>query len=574
MLVFVLALPRYTDKSVLTMYLDTCKVRAKNKVYTRVLLRESFRENGKVKHRTIANLSKCSPEEIAAIKLAFEHKHDLESLARTAAESTSFTLLQGPSAGAVAVLQGLAGELGITAALGNDRQGKLALWQVIARAIDQGSRLSAVRLATSHACCDLLGLDAFNEDHLYANLAWLCENQAAIELRLFQKTHPAGKPPLFLYDVTSSYLEGQHNALGAFGYNRDGKRGKKQIVIGLLCDGDGLPLAIEVFAGNTLDPKTVTSQIQKVATRFGGGDVTFVGDRGMIKGPQISELIQEGFHYITAITKPQIESLLKAGVFQMDLFDQPLAEVCEPGTRYVMRRNPCRAEEMQATRQSKLDSLARRTDLANLYLTEHPRAKVGTAVKSLQNQISKLKLVSWVSIGQAEGRREVQLRLDEEELAEESKLDGCYVLKTDLTKVQADKETVHSRYKDLALVEQAFRTSKTVELEMRPIHVRCEASTRGHALVVMLAYTLVRELARRWIDLDLTVEEGINKLATLCVTEIISDGKARCGTVPQPRPDVAELIALSGIPMPAVIRSRGVKVATKKKLPPRRVKRS
>ena len=563
-----------TRNCVLTMYLDTCKIRAKNKVYTRVLLRQSFRENGKVRHRTVANLTKCSPEEIAAIKLAFEHKHDLESLARTAAASTSLTLVQGPSAGAVAVLQGLAGELGITAALGDDRQGKLALWQVIARAIDQGSRLSAVRLATSHACCDLLGLDAFNEDHLYANLAWLSENQADIELRLFQKTHPAGKLPLFLYDVTSSYLEGRHNALGAFGFNRDGKQGKKQIVIGLLCDGDGVPLAIEVFAGNTLDPKTVTSQIRKVATRFGGGDVTFVGDRGMIKGPQISELTQEGFHYITAITQPQIESLLKAGVLQMELFDQPLAEVCEPGARYVLRRNPRCAWEMQATRQGKLDSPATRADLANPYLMEHPRAKAGTAVKSLQNQIAKLKLASWVSIGQAEGRREVQLRIDGEERGEESKLDGCYVLKTDLTKARADKETVHSRYKDLALVEQAFRTSKTVELEMRPIHVRCEASTRGHALVVMLAYILVRELARRWIDLDLTVEEGINKLATLCVTEIISDGKTRCGTVPQPRTDVAELIALAGIPMPAVIPSRGVKLATQKKLPPRRVKRS
>ena len=552
------------------MYLDSCKVRANGKVYTRVLLRQSYREDGKVKHRTIANLSKCAPEEIAAIKLAFEHKHDLESLARR----TDLTLRQGPSVGAVAVLQGLAAELGITAALGDDRQGKLALWQVIARVIDQGSRLSAVRLAGSHACCDLLGLDAFNEDHLYANLAWLSENQADIELRLFEKTHPSGKPPLFLYDVTSSYLEGQHNALAAFGYNRDGKRGKKQIVIGLLCDGDGMPLAIEVFEGNTLDPKTVSSQIQKIATRFGGGDVTFVGDRGMIKGPQIDELIQQGFHYITAITKPQIESLLKTGVLQMELFDHEMAEVVEPGARYVLRRNPRRAEEIQATRQSKLDTLARRVERANQYLAEHPRAKAATALKSIQTQITKLKLSSWVSLAEVEGLRKIELHIDEPERAEEAKLDGCYVLKTDLSAAQAAKETVHSRYKDLALVEQAFRISKTVELEMRPIHVRREASTRGHALVVMLAYILVRELARRWIDLDLTVEEGINQLATLCVTEIVGAGKAQCGTVPQPRPDVAELIARSGIPMPAVIRIHTTKVATKKKLPKSRVKRS
>jgi hypothetical protein len=557
------------------MYVDTCTVRAKDKRYTRVLLRESFRQDGKVKHRTIANLSKCSEQEVAAIKLALKHKHDLESLTRGEAADVAYTLRQGASAGAVAVLEGLARQLGIADALGHDRQGKLALWQVIARVIDQGSRLSAVRLATSHACCDLLGLDAFNEDHLYANLAWLSENQRAIESKLFQATWPAGGPPLYLYDVTSSYLEGQHNALGAFGYNRDGKRGKKQIVIGLLCDGDGTPLAIEVFAGNTLDPKTLGSQIAKVAASFGGARITFVGDRGMIKGPQIAELAQAGFHYITAITKPQIESLLKAGVLQMELFDQALAEVCEQDTtRYVLRRNPQRAEEMQATRHSKLDSLAMRIEQANLYLAEHPRAKVATALKSLQSQIAKLRLASWVAVGQAEGRREVELLIDQQAHAEEAKLDGCYVLKTDLRAEQADKQTVHARYKDLALVEQAFRTSKTVELEMRPIHVRLESSTRGHALVVMLAYRLVRELARRWIDLDLSVGEGVRQLATLCVTEIIADGQVRCGTVPEPRPEVAQLIALSGIKMPALIQPHKAKVATKKKLQTRRVKRS
>jgi len=556
------------------MYLDTSSVRVKDKVYSRVLLRESFREGGKVRHRTVANLSKCSPEEIAAIKLALRHKHDLEALTRPAATGAAYTLRQGASAGAVAVLHGLARELGIADALGHDRQGKLALWQVIARVIDQGSRLSAVRLASSHVCCDLLGLAPFNEDHLYANLAWLSEQQTVIESRLFQTTHPAEKPPLFLYDVTSSYLEGQHNALGAFGYNRDGKRGKKQIVIGLLCDGDGTPLAIEVFAGNTLDPKTMTSQIGKVAARFGGGSVTFVGDRGMIKGPQIAELAREGFHYITAITKPQIESLLKAGVFQMELFEQALAEVCEPDARYVLRRNPRRAAEMGATRQSKLDSLAGRVEQANRYLTEHPRAKVATALKSLQSQITKLKLGSWVTAGQAEGGRQVELRIDEQEHAEVAKLDGCYVLKTDLSAAQAGKETVHARYKDLALVERAFRTSKTVQLEMRPIHVRLESSTRGHALVVMLAYRLVQELSRRWIDLDLTVGEGIRQLETLCVTDIIGDGQVRCGCMPEPRPELAQLIALSGIVMPAVIKPHRAKVATKKKLQKNRIKRS
>ena len=552
------------------MYLDTSKIRVRGKIYSRVLLRQSYREAGKVKHRTLANLSKCSPEEIAAIRLAFEHKHDLSALTRSLPEPESYTLRQGPSVGAVAILAGLAEELGITRALGSDRQGKLALWQVIARVIDQGSRLSAVRLAGSHACGDLLGLDAFNEDDLYENLAWLTDHQRRIETRLFAKAYPDKKPPLFLYDVTSSYLEGKHHDLGAFGYNRDGKRGKMQIVLGLLCDGGGVPLAIEVFAGNTLDPKTVASQIEKVAAEFGGGEVTFVGDRGMIKSAQIAELGGRGFHYITAITKPQIEALLKKGTFQMGLFDQALAEVTEEGVRYVLRRNPQRAEELEATRGAKLRRLGEKVAQANGYLATHPRAAVHTALKAMRREIDKLKLGSWVGVGAIDGQRLVELRIDEQERGEQARLDGCYAIKTDLSSEQASKELVHERSKDLSLVEQAFRTSKTVELEMRPIHVRREASTRGHALVVMLAYRLVQELARRWAEVDLRVDEAIAQLSTICLTEVVSGGEVRCHVIPEPRAEVAELIALSGVALPKVIRTRGAKVATKKKLPERR----
>ena len=560
---------------VLIMYLDTSKTRINGKVYSRILLRESYRDNGKVKHRTIANLTHCSQKEIDAIKLAFEHKHDLEVLHRNAAAAkTQCSLIQGPSVGAVAVLSGLARDIGITQALGSDRQGKLALWQVIARVIDQGSRLSAVRLAASHACCDLLELDSFNEDHLYANLAWLSQNQRAIESSLFQKTHPGNKPSLFLYDVTSSYLEGQHNELGAFGYNRDGKRGKKQVVIGLLCDGEGVALSIEVFAGNTLDPKTLPSAIHKVAAHFGQGEVTFVGDRGMIKSPQVADLASHGFHYITAITKPQIESLLKTGVLQMELFDQALVEVSDQALRYVLRRNPRRAQEMQAARGSKLATLERKVEAANEYLAGHARAGLAAALKALGREIAKLKLGTWVEVLAKDGQRRVELRIDEEQRAEEEKLDGCYVLKTDLKEEQASKETVHARYKDLALVEQAFRISKTVELEMRPIHVRREESTRGHALVVMLAYRLAQELGRRWVDLDITVEEGINALSTLCLTQIHSGGQPRCSVVPAPRLEIAALITRSGIKMPEVIKRHAAKVATKTKLQKSRTRHS
>ena len=216
---------------VATMYVDEATSQGK---YKRYLLRESYRENGKVKHRTIANISSCSPEEIEAIRLALRHKNNLASLVSI---DESISLHQGLSVGAVWLLHDVARQLGITEALGHSRDGKLALWQVIARVIDQGSRLSAVRLAGYHAACDILALEAFDEDDLYANLDWLCENQARIENRLFKAAAALKKPGLYLYDVTSSYLEGVCNELCAFGYNRDGKKGKRQIVIGLLCNG-------------------------------------------------------------------------------------------------------------------------------------------------------------------------------------------------------------------------------------------------------------------------------------------------------------------------------------------------
>ena len=211
------------------MYIDTSRITRGGKTYTRHLLRESYRANGKVLHRTLANVSHCSEAEIEAIRLALRHKGALEHLGTI---QDAITLPQGPSLGAVWTVYHVARRLGIAQALGTTREGKLALWQVIARVIDQGSRLSAVRLAMSHAACDVLGSGTFDEDALYQNLDWLAGARARIEDRLFaprQKTKPAS---LFLYDVTSSSLEGTQNALAAFGYNRDGTKGKPQMVIG------------------------------------------------------------------------------------------------------------------------------------------------------------------------------------------------------------------------------------------------------------------------------------------------------------------------------------------------------
>ena len=353
--------------SAIVMYITEVPTRAKagNVSHLCILLRESYRHNGKVKNRTIANLTHCNPKEVSAIRLALKHKDDLTVLRSV----KDVELEQGMSVGAVWLVYDVARRAGIEKALGQERDGKLALWQVIARVIDQGSRLSAVRLAQVHAACDILGMrEGFNEDHLYDNLAWLSQNQKAIERRLFAERRKGGKAELFLYDVTSSYFEGEHNELADWGYNRDKKQGKKQVVVGLLCDEEGWPASVEVFRGNTRDFDTIGRQVKKSAEEFGCERVTFVGDRGMIKSGQIAELKQGGFHYITAITKPQIEKLLREGVFQMELFDEDVYEVEDEGIRYILRRNPQRAEEMARTRKEKKESIERLCQKKNAWL--------------------------------------------------------------------------------------------------------------------------------------------------------------------------------------------------------------
>jgi hypothetical protein len=549
------------------MYIDTSHITRGGKTYTRHLLRESYRANGKVLHRTIANVSHCSAAEIEAMRLALRHKEELQHLGTI---QDSITLQQGVSFGAVWTVYHVARRLGIAKALGTTRDGKLALWQVIARVIDQGSRLSAVRLAMSHAACDVLGLGTFDEDALYETLDWLAGIQATVEGRLFVQRTKTTPVSLFLYDVTSSDLEGTHNELAAFGYNRDGKKGKMQIVIGLLCDEDGHPVSIEVFPGNTQDPQTFAAQLAKVKGRFGATAITFVGDRGMIKGQQIEDLVQHGCHYITAITKPQIEKLLRTGTFQMDLFDQELAEVLtEEGIRYVLRRNPVRAQEVRDTRHAKLATLQAQVAKQNHYLTDHPRAKAQGAVQKLMARAKTLRLADWVELTIEE--RTITLTVQPSAQQEAAKLDGCYVLKTDLTPHQAPKELVHDRYKDLASVEHAFRTCKTAHLEVRPIFLRREARTRAHAFVVMLAYQIIRYLASCWSAFDVTVAEGLHALTTLCLVEVAPQHAPSYHCIPTPRDAIARLLHSADIQLPKAFALSGVRVSTKKKLQSERI---
>lgn len=615
------------------MYLDfsTIKKSSGNGAYRRVLLRTSFREAGKVKHRTLGNLSDCSDVEINAVKLALQFKGQLSELIHRgqAAQSAALEpqnpvsavgalpkLRQGPSVGAVLALKQVAEETGVAQALGSESDGMLALWQVIARALEQGSRLSSVRLARDiQAQASLPGLPDFTEDDLYDNLAWLTKNQQRIENAVFafrqplsemehkNKTVPQNQPgptdspqkqtgmgKLYLYDVTSTYLEGEHNALANYGYNRDGKRGKMQLVVGLLCTADGLPVSIEAFEGNTADPLTVASQIEKLKDRFRADQITLVGDRGMIRGPQQKALSDAGFHFITAITKPQIETLLKRRVMKTDLFDENLAELVLPIAaaaaeqpnaeipdqpiqleRYVFRRNPTRQAEMAANRTKRQERAMELSVALTKQLEARPKSSEESALAKLNKKIKTLKLHNWLKA--VAGGRKLLLQVDAEALNEEAKLDGCYVIKTDLTRSQASKETVHASYKSLADVETAFRRSKTVELEMRPVYVRKESSSRGHLLVVMLAYLLMAELGKRWANLDVKVSEGLGRLHTYCAVEI----GGVISVLLEPREDVKNLLDAGGIKLPTSLTNTGAKsakVATKTALPKHRPKRS
>lgn len=547
------------------MHIDDQKYQRNGRTYRRTLLRNSYRKEGKICHDTIANLSKCSDEEINALKFALKNKALIVSKQILGCNVETH---QGLSVGAVWLLHKMSTRLGIQKALGNSRQAGLALWLVISAVIGCVSRLSAVRLAKSHAACDILGLNSFCEDDLYKTLDWLNEQQSQIENKLFDHRYQNNTPSLFLYDVTSSYFEGQKNELSAYGYNRDKKKGKKQIVIGLLTDDEGYPVSCEVFEGNTKDTATLKNQVEKVANRFGIKAVTFVGDRGMIKSTQIEDISEKDFFFITAITKPQIEKMLKDDIFQMELFETQICEVKHDNVRYVLRRNPIREMEIREVRNSKLMSLKKLCKLKSEYLLEHPRAKVSTAIKKINNFAKKLNIDAWAKTNAIE--REFDIKIDKDKLTEIEKLDGCYAIKSNISLTDASKETIHARYKDLADVEWAFRTMKTTLLHIRGIFVRKKNRTRAHVFTSMLAYMLVYELRRLWQDLEITIEEGIEELSSVCATEVIIGGVA-IQTVPTPRQMGQQLLKKANVTLPDAIPRRDVAVHTRKRLVDERI---
>ncbi len=538
------------------MYIAKSTSKSKSgKVYESILLRESYREGTKVKNRTLANLSGCSKSDIEAIRLGLKHKDNPTILSKD-----SFSIVQGRSVGGVFVLKQLADSLGITKALGDSFHAKLILWLVFARILEQGSRLSAARLVLIYDIASIINLNrGFDENDFYQSLHWVAKNQSSIENSLFRLRRYSGQ--FYWYDVTSSYFEGTQNALAAYGHNRDKKKRKKQVVIGLLSINNGMPVSVEAFAGNTQDTLTFQNQLDKIKARFGCKNVVLVGDRGMIRNKQKLLLKEYGFGYVTALTLPEMKSLIGAEILCLDTFTKDLQSICLEGKRYIYRRNPGRALETQSQREERLSTAQRRVDQENKKLESKPTMSAVLAKNRIRQYLKKLCIAEWVSVSVE--KRQLRLEIDQERLKEKSKFDGCYVWTTELGKEEASDLEIFERYKDLKYVEDDFRTFKSNFLEIRPIYVRTVESTKGHIFITMLAHMIVRELRSRLAEVNMTAEEALRVLGLICQNSIKCSDAVTIEMIPAPSKEATNILSALQITMPKQIQVATSNVVTR-----------
>ena len=458
-----------------------------------ILLRESYREDGKVRKRTLCNLSNWPKAHIEGLRGV------LKGGVVIPADREAFTLTRSLPHGHVAATLGTARKIGLDRILGpeGDRCRDLVLAMIVGRILDPTSKLAAARaLSPATAASSLgseLGLGAVDEDELYAALDWLHQRQPAIEAALAKRHLKHGT--LVLYDVSSSYMEGQCCPLARRGYSRDGRKGTLQIVYGLLCAPDGCPVAIEVFEGNTGDPNTLASQIDKLKRRFLLDHVVLVGDRGMITEARLTDDVKTaGLDWITALRAPAIQQLVRGGLLQLSLFDQrDIASITSPdfpGERLIVCRNP----DLAALRARKREEL--------LAATERDLTRVQAAVGRKRNPLRGSAAIA-LAVGAVVERHKMRKHFDliitdqsfaftrkTTEIATEAAVDGIYVVRTSLAAdVLDDSNTVRS-YKSLSQVERAFRCIKTVDLQVRPIYHRLADRVRAHVFLCMLAYYL------------------------------------------------------------------------------------
>ena len=500
-----------------------------------ILLREGYREGRKVKTRTLANITHWPAQRVEALRRCLKGEFDGVGTASDPVSDRIFAVLF--------VLKEVAQRLGIVRALGTKPLAKLALFQVLARVAHHGSRLSAVRWAEEHAVAEVLGIAKFDEDDLYESLDWLAENQEKIENKLYRTyLNKVGKPlVLVLYDVTSSYLEGEQKELAEYGYDRDGKKGKEQIVIGLLTAEDGEPLAVKVFKGNTSDPVTVADQVEILKNRFEIEEVVFVEDRGMVKSKGKAALTDKPLKYITALTDPQVRTLLKKDLIQVDLFEETAREVEYGDLRLVLRRNEAVLRKEANRRRDKLHKLQQLVEQRNAFVKDSQRAEPEAGLRKLSAWAKRHELSSFVILCLEE--RLLRVVVDDEKKVDAALLDGCYVIETDVSKEKMDAVTVDQRYRDLQQVECNFRNMKTFLLEVRPIFLRKKSCTIGHVFATMLALKLCRELDARLkqafgttdeSDNALTIKDALLSLSRMCFQRHVTAGQE---FLKLPRPD-------------------------------------
>jgi len=466
-----------------------------------VLLRESYREGGKVKKRTLANLSKLPSEVVEGLRSLLRGGVAVEEL------SEAFEIIHSLPWGHVRAVLGTARKLDLEALLSPEAcpQRDRVMAMIVARLLDPASKLATARGLGKEAHLGALraelGLGDIRAEQLYDALDWLYLQQGAIEQRLARRHLKEGS--LVLYDVTSSYFEGRACPLAAYGYPRDGKKGKLQVVFGLLCNREGCPIAVEVFEGNTGDPKTLKPQIEKVRERFGLQRVVFVGDRGMLTSARICEDLQavDGFDWISALRTCDIRKLEAVPGLQFSLFDErgfvELTHPAFPGERLIVCRNPLLAEERARKREELLEATEQELDKivrATLRAKRKLRGKDAIGLR-VGRVLDKFKVAKHFQLEITESS--FTYRRDEDKIAAEAALDGIYVVRTNLPEATMSAEEVVRSYKGLSVVERAFRSCKTMELLVRPIHHYLPERVRAHVFLCMLAYYLEWHLRER-----------------------------------------------------------------------------
>ncbi len=481
-------------KRVGSVYVAEIKSRYKDKVYTSYLLRHAYREDGKVKQQTLGNLSALPPEAIALLRGAL---HGQQFVPANESSEIISTRLHGHVAAVGAMCRRLGLEALIDPAPFAERD--LVMAMIVARVVEPFPKLSTTAWWQNTTLVADPTVAAADEDDLYEAMDWLVARQSRIERRLARRhLHESG---LVLYDLTSSYVEGSHCPLALRGYNRDGKRGKAQVNYGLMLDADGRPVAVQVFAGNTADPKTVPDQVRKLKDDFHLQHVVLVGDRGMLTSARIREIRSDGgFDWISALRAKDIQALAAAGAVSRSLFDeQDLVEIASPdfpGERLVLCRNPLLAEERDRTRRALLAATEVRLDrLRHRVLAGRLKdeAKIGAA---LQRAVARHKVAKHFICEVRPGH--FSFRRDEDSITAEAALDGIYVVRTSVPEGQLSAERVVLSYKSLAHAEQAFRTLKSIDLRVRPIHHRLEPRVRAHIFLCMLAYYVEWHLREAW----------------------------------------------------------------------------